>query len=87
MTKTRSTSLARRGIADRKATDVRRQRLGVEADQTAPSTGWPEAAAKARYLIRLFAGTSEASDPRRQELILRTLEDTCRLSERPQEDP
>lgn len=92
----------RRGMAAQKATDARRQRREVEADQAAlrarqeelekfllasPSTTWPEAAVKAQYIIRLFARTSEASDPRRQELILRTLKDLDHLTERSQEKP
>jgi len=45
-----------------------------------PSTNWAEAAARARYLIQLFASTPEGRDPRRQELILQVLEDLTRLS-------
>jgi hypothetical protein len=40
-----------------------------------------EAAAEARYLILLFAGTSEARNPRRQELIAKVLDDLARLSD------
>jgi len=42
---------------------------------------WPEAAAKARYLIQLFAGTAEAQEARRQTLIASVLADLARLSE------
>jgi hypothetical protein len=45
-----------------------------------PSTSWAEAADRARYLIRLFAATPEARDPRRQELIAKVLDDLARLS-------
>src|ERR1700747_3032488 len=38
-------------------------------------------AAKARYLILLFAETSEARYPRRQELIANVLDDLARLSD------
>jgi hypothetical protein len=41
----------------------------------APSTTWADAAAEARYLILLFAETSEARDPRRQKLIAKVLDD------------
>jgi hypothetical protein len=84
-----------RGMAAQKSTESRRNLREVEADQlalrhrqqefelyalTAPSTNWPEAAKKAGYLIRLFAATPEARDPRRQALIASVLEDLARLS-------
>jgi hypothetical protein len=74
---------------------VRRRSHEVQADQAAlrdrqeeferqaiarPSTSWAEAAARARYLIQLFASTPEGRDPRRQELILQVLENLTRLS-------
>jgi hypothetical protein len=73
-----------RGMAAQKSTELRRRLHEVQADQAAlrrrqeeferhalaaPSTTWAEAAAEARYLILLFAETSEARNPRRQELI------------------
>ena len=85
-----------RGMAAQKATEIRRRLHEVQADQAAlrtrqeeferyavaaPATTWPEAAAKARYLIQLFAVTPEGRDPRRQELIARVLDDLARLSE------
>jgi hypothetical protein len=51
----------------------------------APAETWPEAAAKAQYLIRLFAATPEAQDPRRKELIAHALDDLTRLCERAKE--
>ena len=42
---------------------------------------WPEAAAKARYLIQLYAATPDAQDPRRQRLIAGVIADLVRLSE------
>jgi hypothetical protein len=84
-----------RGMAAQKSTEIRRRRHEVEADHVAlqrrqqeferyavaaPSTTWPEVAAKARYLIQIFASTPEAHDPRRQELIARVLDDLARLS-------
>ena|ERR671928_1482447 len=88
----------RRGMAAQKATEIRRQRLqDFQANQTAlryqqeelekllladPAETWPEAAAKAQYLIQLFAATPEAQDPRRKELIAHALEDLARLCER-----
>jgi hypothetical protein len=64
-----------RGMAAQKSTELRRRLHEVQADQTAlrrrqdeferyalapTSATWPEAAAKARYLIQLFAATPEA---------------------------
>jgi len=85
----------RRGMAAQQATEMRRQRLHeFQADQAAlrrrqeelerlllaaPAETWPEAAAKAQYLIQLFAATPEAQDPRRKELIAHALEDLSRL--------
>jgi hypothetical protein len=82
-------------MAAQKSTEIRRRRLhGVQVDQAAlrrgqeeferhpvaaPSTTWPEAAAKARYLIQLFAAPPEARDPRRQELIAKVLDDLARF--------
>jgi hypothetical protein len=85
-----------RGMAAQKSTEIRRQLHEVQADQAAlrcrqeeferqavaaPSASWTEAAAKARYLIQLFAATPEARDPRRQELIAKVLDDFARLCE------
>ena len=83
-----------RGLKARFETDVRRRQSAVRADQNAlrqghaelekqlfagPATGWPQAAEKARYLLRRFAATGEAQDPRYQKLIRDTLEDLERL--------
>jgi hypothetical protein len=85
----------RRGMAAQRATDMRRRRSEVVADQAAmrhrkeeleqfllatPATSWPEVAEKARYLITLFAETSAAQDRRHQELIASVLDDLDRLS-------
>ena len=85
-----------RGMAAQRSTEIRRRLHEVQADQVvlrqqheeferhavaALSTTWPEVAAKARYLIQLFAGTPEAQDPRRRELIAQVLDDLARLSE------
>jgi hypothetical protein len=90
-----------RGMAAQKATDIRRQRLHeFQADQAAlrrsqeeleklllaaPAETWPEAAAKAQYLIQLFAATPEARDPRRKDLIAHALDDLTRLCNREKE--
>ena len=85
---------ARRGMAAQQATELRRRRLEVEADQAGlrsrreelegllledPADGWPEAVEKARYLLGLFAETPAAEDPRRRTLMERVLADFDRL--------
>ncbi len=47
----------------------------------APAATWLEAAAKARYLIELFAATPDVQDPRRRKIIASALEDLTRLSD------
>jgi hypothetical protein len=84
-----------RGMAAQRSTEIRRRLHEVQADQAVlrrrqeeferhavatPSMTWPEAAAKAGYLIQLFSGTPEAQDPRRAELITQVLDDLARLS-------
>jgi hypothetical protein len=85
-----------RGMTAQKSVENRRYLHQIEADRlalrrrqeklersllTAPAMTWPEAAAKARYLIELFAETAEAQYPRRRELIASALEDLTRLSD------
>jgi len=85
-----------RGMAAQKETEIRRLLHEVQADQTAlrarqdeletfmaaaDALTWPEAAAKARYLIQLYGATPDAQDPRRQKLIAGVLADLDRLSE------
>ena len=87
-----------RGMAAQKATDIRRLRAEVEAQQAAlrqrqaeleehfltrPAATWEEAAEKARYLIMLLADMPEGRDPRRQKIIAGVLDDFARLSDRP----
>ena len=67
-----------RGMAAQKSTEIRRRSHEVQADHaalrdrqeefereamTGPSTTWAEAAARARYLIQLYAATPEGRDP------------------------
>jgi hypothetical protein len=90
-----------RGMAGQLATDIRRQRLHeFQAAQAAlrrrqeeleklllaaPAETWPEAAAKAQYLIQLFAATPEAQNPRHKKLIAHALDDLTRLCDRAKE--
>jgi hypothetical protein len=83
-----------RGMAAQKATELRRLVNEVAADQAklkarqhalekfliaAPAADWTEAVEKTRYLLSIFATTSEAQDPRRQTLISNLLNDLDRL--------
>jgi phage terminase Nu1 subunit (DNA packaging protein) len=83
-----------RGMAAQKATDERRHSSEVQADQEAlrqnreeleavlfavTAQTWPESAERAAYLLRLFAGTPEARDPRYQQMIASVLDDFVRL--------
>lgn len=86
---------AHRGLMAQKATDARRHQSAVRADLDAvragqaslekhlfagPATGWPQAAEKADYLLRLFANTGEGQDPRYKQLIEDALSDFARLA-------
>ena len=83
-----------RGMAAQKATELRRLVSEVAADRAklkarqdelerflvaAPAANWSDAADKTRYLLSLFAATSEAQDPRRKMLIANVLDDFERL--------
>lgn len=91
-----------RGMAAQKATELRRLLSEVAADRaklqarqdelekflvSAPATTWFEAVEKARYLLSLFAATSEGEDPRRKKLIANLLEDFEGLLRRADPDP
>ncbi len=92
---------AHRGMAAQKATDLRRLRSEVEADQAAlrarqadledllaaaPASTWGEAVEKARYLLALFAQSPEAADPRRRKLIDQVMADFDHLLDNPAQD-
>jgi hypothetical protein len=83
-----------RGMRAQRATENRRKKHEVEADQAtlrrraaafeeqlagSPASTWKEAAAKARYLLELFAASPDGRDPRRQALIDSVLADFERL--------
>lgn len=92
---------AHRGMAAQKATNLRRLRSEVEADQealrarqaaledmlvAAPAADWPEAVEKARYLLGLFAQSADAADPRRRKLIEQVVADFDHLLDRAPHD-
>jgi hypothetical protein len=84
-----------RGKNAQKAMEIRRRLHEVQCDQAAlkerqaeferylivvPAVTWPEAAARAQYLIQLLADGADAQNARRQELIASVLEDLSGLS-------
>jgi hypothetical protein len=79
-----------RGMMAQKATELRRLRAEVEADQAAlrarqeelemllaaaPAKNWAEAVEKARYLLDLFSQTADGNDRHRRTLIDRVVAD------------
>jgi len=84
-----------RGMNAQKEIEARRQRSAVRADLDAvresqaalerhlfarPAATWSEATEKAAYLLRLFAATGDAQDPRYKQMIGDVLEDLQRLN-------
>jgi hypothetical protein len=84
-----------RGMAAQKATDIRRILAEVENNakdlrdrQTiienqllaSPAATWPEAAAKARYVLNLYASDLGSADTHHRDLIGAVLADFVRLS-------
>jgi hypothetical protein len=84
-----------RGMAAQKATDLRRALAEVEnnvrdlrereADLenrllTVAAASWPEAAAKARYLLNLYAASLPVEDTRHRALVAALFDDFVRLS-------
>jgi hypothetical protein len=87
-----------RGMAAQKATGIRRmmadaethasllrdRQMQIEAQLlTVPAVSWPEAAAKAQYVLALYAATLGAQDSRRRDLVTAVLADFTRLSVEP----
>jgi hypothetical protein len=85
-----------RGMAAQKATDIRRVVADVEANAktlrdrqnaveiqllAAPATSWPEAAAKARYVLNLYAASLAPADTHHRDLVAAVLADFARLSD------
>jgi hypothetical protein len=86
---------SRRGMTAQKATDIRRALAEVEANanalrdrqsaleiqlMSAPATSWAEAAAKARYVLNLYAASLDAGDSQHRNLVAAVLTDFNRLS-------
>jgi hypothetical protein len=85
-----------RGMAAQRATDIRRAVAEVETHarelrerQTEiedhllaiPAASWPEAAAKARYVLKLYVAGLAPEDTRHGDLVAAVLEDFARLTE------
>jgi hypothetical protein len=84
-----------RGMAAQKATDIRRVLADVETHAkllrdrqgsvesqllAVPATSWPEAAAKARYVLNLYAAELAPADTHHRDLVAAVLTDFARLS-------
>jgi hypothetical protein len=84
-----------RGMAAQKATDIRRVIAEVEVNAkllrdkqgvvefqilTAPAASWPEAVAKARYLLNLYSASLAPNDTHHRDLVAAVLADLTRLS-------
>jgi len=85
-----------RGMSAQKATDIRRILADVEHNAkelrdrqaivekellSARAASWPEAAAKARYVLNLYAAGLAAADTHHRDLVAAVLADFARLSE------
>lgn len=85
---------SRRGMAAQKATGLRRVLAEAEAHAATlrdrqlqietqlldePALSWPEAAAKARYVLNLYYATLGAQDTHHRDLVASVLKDFARL--------
>jgi hypothetical protein len=84
-----------RGMAAQKATDIRRVLADVEANAkllrdkqsvvelqllAVPAESWPEAVAKARYVLNLYSASLPATDTHHRDLVAAVLADLTRLA-------
>src|SRR5712672_1117630 len=84
-----------RGMAAQKATDIRRVLPDVEANAkllrdkqgvveiqllAVPAASWPEAVAKARYVLNLYSAGLSPTDTHHRDLVAAVLADLARLS-------
>ena len=84
-----------RGMAAQKATDIRRVLAEVEVNAkllrdkqgvleiqilAAPAASWPEAVAKARYVLNLYSASLPPNDTHHRDLVAAVLADLTRLS-------
>lgn len=72
----------RRILADAEthAAILRERQLQIETELLdTPATSWPEAAAKARYILNLYYATLGAHDTHHRDLVASVLKDFARL--------
>jgi len=84
-----------RGMAAQKATDIRRVLAQVESNArqlreqqgmlenqllSVPAGSWPEAAAKARYILNLYAAGLTPGDAHHRDLVAAVFADFARLA-------
>jgi hypothetical protein len=84
-----------RGMAAQKATDIRRVLADVEVNAkllrdrqgvvelqllSVPAASWPEAAAKARYVLNLYAAGLPPDDTHHRDLVAAIMADFARLT-------
>ena len=84
-----------RGMAAQKATDIRRVLAEVEVNAkllrdkqgvleiqilAAPAASWPEAVAKARYVLNLYSASLPPNDTHHRDLVAAVLAYLTRLS-------
>jgi hypothetical protein len=85
-----------RGMAAQKATDIRRalaevenhaqqlrERQGIVENEllSVQATSWPEAAAKARYILNLYAAALAPDDAHHRDLVAAVFADFARLTD------
>ncbi|MGY4571994.1 hypothetical protein [Bradyrhizobium sp. USDA 3256] len=83
-----------RGMVAQKATEIRRAMTDVESRarelrerqsvlesglMSVATTSWPEAAAKARYVLNIYAASLSPGDTRHRDLVAAILADFARL--------
>jgi hypothetical protein len=83
-----------RGMAAQKATEIRRAMMDVESRArelrerqsvlesglvSVTATSWPEAAAKARYVLNIYAASLSPDDTKHRDLVAAVLADFARL--------
>jgi hypothetical protein len=84
-----------RGMAAQRATDIRRVLMEVEANAKAlrdkqaaletellatPAATWPEAAAKACYVLNLYAASLTPADTHHRDLVAAIIADFAKLT-------
>lgn len=66
--------------AEADAAILRERQLQIETELLdAAATSWPEAAAKARYVLNLYYATLSAQDSHHRDLVASVLKDFARL--------